>query len=211
MERALARQYSAAGIAQHVIAGVYPDPAAGAPPEICPRATFATIGLFLQQSPQDLDDGTHRCPSRFTMLGKRPPGVYTLALHAARSAANAENREATGVVIFDVSPPEAPYAGGLDRLPTFAPGNCCTRCIRFARFVIRTSAYLICRCGRYKRPKFFYHLRLRRGTIDGSPPSASWAGCFPVPHSFGGNPLAPISSAFNFLRNMPRYFPLSLR
>ena len=48
--------------AQYVITGVRRIRRQGLLPEICPRTTFATIGLFLQQSPQYLDDGAHRCP-----------------------------------------------------------------------------------------------------------------------------------------------------
>ena len=48
--------------AQHVIAGISRIGRQSLLQKICPRTTFATVGLFLQQSPKDLDDCAHRCP-----------------------------------------------------------------------------------------------------------------------------------------------------
>ena len=53
---------AARGAAQHVIVGISWIRREVFLLEICARACFATIGLFLQQSAQDLYDSTHRCP-----------------------------------------------------------------------------------------------------------------------------------------------------
>ena len=127
-----------------------------------------------------------------------PSGVYRLAPHANRSGVSAENKGATDAAISGASQPEVPCAGKLLALaaPPFAPGNCCTRCTHFARFCHKTSACPICQCGKCSGRDIPLSPSSLPWATGGSPPSVSSAGCFPVPHSFGGNPLAPIPSAF---------------